>query len=158
MSFRAASILTALWAAACGGGERPASALDHLAIEATTFAPALGVDLPSMTRTASGLYLQDLVAGDGPVVQAGQATSVRYAGWLPDGTQFDATGPSGPPFAFRPGRGEVIAGWDEGVVGMRVGGRRLLVIPPSLGYGASGSGPIPPNAILVFVVDVVESR
>ena len=108
-----------------------------------------------MTKTASGLHYRDLVVGEGPAVEAGQAVSVRYAGALPDGTQFDATGPGDRPYTFHPGRGEVIAGWDEGVVGMRVGGRRQLILPPQLGYGARGSGPIPPNAILVFTVEVV---
>ena len=127
-------------------------------IGSTTFAPALAVDLHAMTRTPSGLYLRDLAAGTGPAVQAGQLVEVHYAGSLPNGTQFDANGPADRPFAFHPGRGEVIRGWDEGVVGMRVGGRRQLVIPPALGYGAQGTGPIPPNAILVFTVEVVRAQ
>jgi peptidylprolyl isomerase len=144
--------------AACGGQRPDAAPATTGSIEETVFDPAVGVDLTTMTRTESGLYYKDLVVGDGAEVLDGTPTSVRYAGWLPNGRQVDATGPNGPVFTFRPGRGEVIAGWDEGVVGMRTGGRRQLVIPPALGYGAGGSGPVPPNAVLVFVVDVVETR
>jgi peptidylprolyl isomerase len=150
--------LVLLLAAACGGPRSEAAPAMTGSVEETVFDPAVGVDLSTMTRTASGLYFKDLIVGGGAEVVAGKPTSVRYAGWLPEGTHVDATGPTGPLFTFSPGRGEVIAGWDEGVLGMREGGRRQLVIPPALGYGASGSGPVPPNAVLVFVVDVVETR
>lgn len=129
---------------------KPAAA-DNMTIETATFAPALGVDLKASTRTSSGLYYRDILAGDGPAVAAGQQVSVTYTGWLPDGKQFDAG-----PYAFRLGARAVIPGWDEGLVGMRVGGTRQLIIPPSLGYGAMGNPPvIPANAILVFNIDVV---
>ena len=124
-------------------------------IETTQFAPSLEVDLSAMTKTPSGLYFRDLAVGNGKAAAPGNTVSVRYAGSLPNGQQFDATGPSDAPFVFRLGQQEVIAGWDEGVAGMRPGGRRQLVIPPGLGYGANGGGPIPPNAILVFTVQVV---
>lgn len=140
---------------ACGGKE---AASGMPAIETTTFAPSLGVDLSAMTRTATGLYYRDLTVGTGPEVRPGQTVAVRYAGSLPNGRQFDATGPGDAPFTFVAGAGEVIGGWDEGVPGMRVGGRRQLVLPPDLGYGARGAGPIPPNAILVFTVEVLSAQ
>ena len=142
-------------AAACAKeGATPMTA----AIDSTTFAPALQVDLSQATKTGSGLYYRDLVVGSGPEVEAGQTVAVHYAGFLTDGTSFDANQPGKEPFTFQPGTGQVIAGWDEGVVGMRVGGKRQLILPPDLGYGARGIGPIPGNAILVFTVDVVAIR
>lgn len=127
-------------------------------IESTTFAPALQVDLSQATKTPSGLYYRDLVAGDGQEIRPGQTVAVHYAGFLTDGTPFDSNQPGKEPFTFQPGTGQVIAGWDEGVVGMRVGGKRQLILPPDLGYGARGIGPIPGNAILVFTVDAVAIR
>ncbi len=127
-------------------------------IEATSFAPALGVNLAASTRTSSGLYYRDLSAGTGTMTARGMSLSVRYTGSLANGTQFDASAAGSPPFTFTLGTSEVIAGWDEGLVGMRVGGRRQLIIPPALGYGSRGSGPIPGNAILVFSVDLVSAR
>ncbi|HWZ59198.1 MAG TPA: FKBP-type peptidyl-prolyl cis-trans isomerase [Gemmatimonadaceae bacterium] len=108
-----------------------------------------------MTKTASGLAYQDKKVGTGAAATAGKMVSVHYTGWLPDGTKFDSSRDRNEPFDFPLGAGHVIAGWDEGVAGMKVGGRRLLVIPPSLGYGAGGTGPIPPNATLVFDVELL---
>jgi len=119
-------------------------------IESAAFAPALHVDLTASTKTGSGLYYRDLLVGDGPAVASGQQVSVRYVGWLPNGEKFDAG-----PYAFALGTGAVIRGWDEGLVGMRVGGSRQLIIPASLGYGSMGQGKIPPDAILVFNVDLI---
>jgi FKBP-type peptidyl-prolyl cis-trans isomerase FkpA len=127
-------------------------------IESATFAPALNVDLTASTKTASGLYYRDLTVGTGPEVATGQQVSVHYGGWLPNGALFDENVVGQPPLTFTPGAGGVIDGWEEGVVGMRVGGKRQLILPPALGYGAGGSGPIPPNAILVFTVEVVGVR
>jgi len=108
------------------------------------------------TTTASGLVIEDLVIGDGALAQSGQNATVHYTGWLTDGTKFDSSKDRNDPFAFGLGRREVIAGWDEGVQGMRVGGRRKLTIPPALGYGARGAGGvIPPNATLVFEVELL---
>lgn len=122
----------------------------------TTFAPSLGVDLASMTKTPSGLAYKDAKVGTGPVAKAGQTATVQYTGWLPDGTKFDSSRDRNEPFNFPIGAGHVIKGWDEGVAGMKVGGRRLLVIPPDLGYGARGAGGvIPPNATLVFDVELL---
>jgi peptidylprolyl isomerase len=120
-----------------------------------TFAPSLGVDMTAMTKTPSGLAYQDKVVGKGATATAGHTVSVQYTGWLPDGTKFDSSRDRNEPFDFPLGAGHVIPGWDEGVAGMKVGGRRLLVIPPALGYGAGGAGPIPPNATLVFDVELL---
>jgi FKBP-type peptidyl-prolyl cis-trans isomerase FkpA len=106
--------------------------------------------------TPSGLIYDELVAGTGAAARAGSDVLVHYTGWLTDGTKFDSSVDRGEPFGFPLGQGQVIAGWDEGVEGMRVGGKRKLTIPPSLGYGAYGAGGvIPPNATLVFEVELL---
>jgi len=118
------------------------------------FHPDLEVDLDAMTRTATGLYVRDYQEGDGATVAAGDSVEVYYTGWFSSGHVFDSN-TSGTPLAFRVGVGRVIPGWDEGLQGMREGGERQLVIPPELGYGASGFGLIPPNAVLVFRVNLL---
>ncbi len=123
----------------------------------TSFAPALGVDLNRMTKTASGLYYEDEIVGAGATAQAGKPVTVHYTGWLANGTKFDSSVDRNKPFGFTPGLGMVIAGWDEGVAGMKVGGTRRLVIPSSLGYGARSVGPIPPNSLLVFTVQLLSA-
>ncbi len=106
--------------------------------------------------TASGLKYADLTVGNGATPQTGQICNVFYKGWLQsDGTVFDQNQPPNDPFSFAIGQGNVIAGWDEGVATMKVNGKRRLVIPPDLAYGASGQGDIPPNATLVFDVDLI---
>jgi FKBP-type peptidyl-prolyl cis-trans isomerase FkpA len=105
---------------------------------------------------AGGLQYADAQVGSGAEAAAGQRVTVHYTGWLTDGRQFDSSRDRGDPFRFNLGAGQVIRGWDEGVAGMRVGGRRTLVIPPDLGYGARGVGPIPPNATLVFAVELLD--
>jgi FKBP-type peptidyl-prolyl cis-trans isomerase len=109
----------------------------------------------SAVTTASGLIYEDLQVGDGATAKSGDAVTVNYTGWLADGTKFDSSLDSGQTFDFTLGTGSVITGWDEGVVGMNVNGIRLLVIPPDLGYGASGYGSIPGNATLTFEVQLV---
>ena len=106
----------------------------------------------------SGLKYQDMVVGSGAEATPGRRVSVHYTGWLQsDGTKFDSSVDRGTPFDFTLGRGEVIQGWDQGVAGMKVGGKRKLTIPANLGYGAQGTpgGPIPPNATLVFDVELL---
>ena len=120
--------------------------------ETLKYADELKVDLSQMTRTASGLYYLDRTTGTGAVAKMGDVVSVGYVGTLADGSVFDRSG-MGSPYQFTLGQGEVILGWDEGIQGMKVGGRRLLVIRPSLGYGPDSPGAdIPPNATLVFDV------
>jgi len=126
---------------------------------AASFAPELDVDLSTFERTPSGLYVKDLATGGGPAAAPGQTAVVHYTGWLPDGTRFQSSLDRNEPFAFPIGAGQVIPGWDEGVAGMSVGGRRKLVIPANLAYGAQGGGGvIPPNATLVFEVELLEVR
>ncbi len=109
--------------------------------------------------TPSGLEFIDVVPGTGDEARAGQQVTVHYTGWLTDGTKFDSSRDRGDPFQFGLGRGQVIAGWDQGVAGMRVGGQRRLIIPPDLGYGARGAaGVIPPNATLIFDVELLGVR
>ena len=111
------------------------------------------------TTTPSGLIIDDVVVGDGAVAAAGQSVTVHYTGWLTDGRKFDSSKDRNDPFVFPLGRGHVIRGWDEGVQGMKVGGKRKLTIPPGLGYGARGAGGvIPPNATLVFEVELLGVR
>ncbi len=110
----------------------------------------------STRTTPSGLIIEELATGDGSVAAAGQTVSVHYTGWLTDGTKFDSSKDRDEPFEFPLGAGHVIAGWDEGVQGMKVGGRRKLTIPPKIGYGTRGAGRvIPPNATLVFEVELL---
>ena len=116
-----------------------------------------------MIRTASGLQYDDTRTGDGATAQAGQHVTVHYTGWLHDpgkengrGAKFDSSKDRGDPFRFQLGASMVIAGWDEGVQGMKIGGTRLLQIPAELGYGARGAGGvIPPNAELLFEVELL---
>jgi FKBP-type peptidyl-prolyl cis-trans isomerase len=121
---------------------------------------------PSATRQAasvnkevtlpSGLGYTDVVVGTGAQPQAGQTVKVNYTGWLADGTKFDSSLDRNQPFSFVLGMGQVIKGWDEGVATMKVGGKRRLTLPPELGYGARGAGGvIPPNATLVFEVELL---
>lgn len=119
------------------------------------YAPTLGVDLAAMTRTESGLYYRDTQPGEGEIAAVGRHVEVHYTGWLTDGTEFDSSHNRGATFDFVLGTGAVISGWEEGIAGMRVGGRRQLVIPPALAYGRDGYGIIPPNATLVFETELV---
>jgi FKBP-type peptidyl-prolyl cis-trans isomerase len=112
------------------------------------------------TTTASGLIIDDKVVGTGETAKAGDGVSVHYTGWLfyggERGKKFDSSKDRGDPFEFSLGAGQVIKGWDEGVQGMKVGGTRLLTIPPNLGYGTRGAGgAIPPNATLIFEVELL---
>jgi peptidylprolyl isomerase len=117
-------------------------------------APTPGPD--GAVTTASGLKYVDEVVGTGESPKTGQSVTVHYTGTLENGTKFDSSLDQGRPFTFRIGTGSVIAGWDEGLMTMRVGGKRRLIIPPNLGYGAAGSPPkIPPNSTLIFEVELL---
>lgn len=101
------------------------------------------------------LVVQDLVVGTGATAVAGDTVTVHYVGTLTNGTKFDSSYDRNQPYTFRLGAGQVIPGFDQGVAGMRVGGKRRLTIPPDLAYGSQGQGPIPPNATIVFEIDLV---
>ena len=108
--------------------------------------------------TASGLKYVDEVVGTGESPSPGKMVTVHYTGWLENGTKFDSSVDRGRPFEFRIGAGNVIKGWDEGVMTMKVGGKRRLIIPPNLGYGAVPNGPIPANSTLIFEVELLGVR
>ena len=104
------------------------------------------------------LVIDDIVIGGGEEVKAGDTVLVHYIGTLPEGTEFDNSNKRGEPFEFTVGEGRVIKGWEEGLVGMKVGGQRVLVIPPDLAYGAQAMGPIPANSTLVFAIELLEIK
>lgn len=129
-----------------------------LAIAALIFLVTRGGDSGTVT-TASGLKYVDLAEGDGPSPQPGQMTTVHYTGTLENGTKFESSLDSGKPYEFKIGTGAVIKGWDEGIMTMKAGGKRKLIIPPNLGYGPQGSPPkIPPNATMIFEVELLGIR
>jgi peptidylprolyl isomerase len=105
--------------------------------------------------TPSGLKYVDEVVGTGENPRPGQNVTVHYTGTLEDGTKFDSSVDKGQPFTFRIGTGQVIKGWDEGLMSMKVGGKRRLIVPSTLGYGAAGRPRIPPNATLVFEIELL---
>lgn len=112
----------------------------------------------TITTTPTGLVIEELTIGEGAEAQNGQGVTVHYTGWLLNGKKFDSSKDRDDPFSFNLGYGQVIKGWDEGVVGMKVGGTRKLTIPPELGYGTRGAGGvIPPNATLVFEVELLDA-
>ncbi len=151
---RSLVILTSIGLVACGG-----SADREDSRPPAGFSASLGVDTAAMTKTPSGLRYQDITAGEGAEAAADRTVSVHYTGWLPNGEKFDSSRDRNQPFSFSLGAGQVIAGWDEGVAGMKVGGRRKLVIPADLGYGTAGAPPdIPPGATLVFDVELLDVR
>ncbi len=152
-SFLSATLVLAI--AACGSSSEPTASVP---IESTTFAPSLGVNLATSTRTPSGMYYRDITVGSGATLTAGQQVGVFYAGALANGSQFDARQAPSTPFSFKLGSGQVIRGWDEGVAGMKIGGKRQLIIPPALGYGGNANGPIPANSVLVFTVEAVSAQ
>lgn len=114
---------------------------------------------PKTVETSSGLQYVELVKGDGREAHSGETAIVHYTGWLTDGTKFDSSVDRNKPFSFPLGKGRVIKGWDEGVEGMNIGSKRKLIIPPNLGYGKRGAGRvIPPNATLIFEVELLDLR
>jgi len=141
-----AGLLVVGMAAACGDPTAPDDPTQ------LTYAPELGIDFSRMTLTDSGLYYQDTEIGTGSKVVAGDRVRVLYTGWLPDASIFDSNDDADNPLVFRVGLGQVIAGWDEGLLDMQPGGVRKLVIRPSLAYGKRSTGVIPANATLIFEV------
>jgi peptidylprolyl isomerase len=170
-----ALLAAAVVLAACGGdnkSDETAATPTPTATATKTPAPvgkvkvtgALGAK-PKVTITPinatppATLVKKDIAKGHGKKAKAGDTVTVQYYGALySNGSEFDASWDRNQPFSFPLGAGQVIPGWDKGVAGMRVGGRRVLTIPPDLGYGPQGSGPIPPNATLVFVVDMLKIK
>lgn len=156
-------LLAGLLAAGCSGSRgsktEPTGAVTTSPGEATT--PA---GTPSgagkIHHLASGLIYQDIVIGNGKMADPGLAVSVHYTGWLTNGTEFDSSVRRGQPLQFVLGSGRVIQGWEEGIKGMRVGGKRKLTIPPDLGYGAEGygGGLIPPNSTLLFDIELLSVK
>jgi len=145
----------------------PAKAIAGLAFVATLFAaaasPALGLDESKATTTLSGLKIIDTKVGTGATPKTGETCVMHYTGWLYEngakGKKFDSSVDRGQPFPFKIGVGQVIPGWDEGVSTMKVGGKRTLIIPADLGYGARGAGGvIPPNATLIFDVELLDVK
>ncbi len=123
--------------------------------EEPTAAPATAAT-PQLGATVTELKIEDSKVGTGAEAVVGKSVTVHYTGWLTNGTKFDSSKDHGQPFTFQLGAGQVIKGWDQGVAGMKVGGVRKLTIPPSLGYGANGAGGvIPPNATLIFEVELL---
>lgn len=139
------------------------TALASLFAFAAALLPARALAEPASTRTASGLEIVDTVEGSGAMPETDQTCVMHYTGWLYEGGQkgakFDSSVDRGDPFSFVIGTGQVIKGWDEGVASMKVGGKRTLIIPPELGYGARGAGGvIPPNATLLFEVELLDVK
>ena len=114
-----------------------------------------GGDSATAPTGGGTLVIEDLVVGTGATAAVGDTVSVHYVGTLTNGTRFDSSYDRGQPYAFRIGAGQVIAGWEQGVPGMKVGGKRRLTIPPSLGYGSQAYGPIPANSTLIFDIELV---
>jgi FKBP-type peptidyl-prolyl cis-trans isomerase len=162
--------LSAILFVGCSPGEKPgepkAAAAEPAAQPASAPAADASTAPASTGNEVMALQTIELAPGSGPEIKAGQNALVHYTGWLYDaaapekkGTKFDSSVDRNEPFEFPVGGGMVIKGWDEGVAGMKVGGKRRLVIPPDMGYGARGAGGvIPPNATLVFDVELVEIR
>ena len=153
---RFATMAGTLMVAACAGGA-PAGPLPPSDPAQLHFASELGIDLADFELTSSGLYVQDLNVGTGATARRTSRVWIYYVGWLPDGTVFDGQ-LEGDPFHARLGGSEVIRGWNEGIQGMRVGGRRRLVVRPGLGYGSRGRGKVPPGATLVFELQLIDAN
>ena len=148
-------MLCALIGAATPRGVLAQSGGGKVSLDTVQFAPALEVDLAASKRVAGGLYTRDLIVGDGRFASRGDEITVRYVGALADGRRFTAPADTA---TFKLGAGAVIDGWDRGLTGMRVGGRRQLVIAPDLGYRAKQAGAIPPNSVLVFELELLSVR
>jgi FKBP-type peptidyl-prolyl cis-trans isomerase len=118
-----------------------------------TYSPSKVEGAPK--KTSAGVEYWDIVVGTGAMATSGKTVGVHYTGWLADGTKFDSSVDRGKPIMFPLGVGKVIRGWDEGIVGMKVGGKRQLRVPPNAAYGSRGSGAVPPNAVLIFDIQLL---
>jgi FKBP-type peptidyl-prolyl cis-trans isomerase FkpA len=144
-----------LMAAACGD----ATGSGDPDLSSVEFAPGLGVDISHMEKVGSGVYILDRAEGTGTDSAAiGRTLQVRYRLWLPNGTAIEDNLAPKPTYRVVLGTHAVIQGWEEGLLGMKVNGKRLLVIPPSLGYGSRANGPIPANSVLVFEIELVSMQ
>lgn len=152
--FRLFAPLCVLITAGCSTAPAPVVVLP----ESLTYAPALEVDVGAMKRLPTGVLVRDLVEGEGRPARPGRRVALHYAGFLPDGTQIEQVAPPAPPMEFELGQRTVIRGWESGLLEMRPGGRRQLVIPATQAYGARRVGRVPPNSTLVFVVSMVSVR
>ncbi|HEY4215684.1 MAG TPA: FKBP-type peptidyl-prolyl cis-trans isomerase [Gemmatimonadaceae bacterium] len=149
-----AGLLALLSAAACGGsgGTGGAGATQRPVlgdVERTQFDPSLNVNLAAMSRRPDDMYVQDLTVGTGKVATTGRTVVVRFTGWLSDGKEFDSG-----ELTVTLGTNKTIRAWEVGLLGMRVGGKRRLIVPPALGYGDKANGPIPANAVLIFEMEM----
>jgi peptidylprolyl isomerase len=144
--------------AGCLGDTTTGPTAERIPIDCATLATSLAASEASLTTTSTGLKFRDQAVGTGATVTSGQTVAVHYSGCLVNGTKFDENTNVDPPLVFRLGASQVIAGFDQGIVGMKIGGRRQLVIPPALGYGGTQNGAIPPNSTLVFTVDAVAAQ
>jgi len=150
MKTQISTSLAVLTLVACTSSEPPSAPQ----VKPTPVAPASTSNAPR--TTSSGLIIETLAAGSGPLAKSGDKVSVHYTGWLTNGTKFDSSRDRNDPFSFRLGTGQVIPGWDEGVAGMQPGGKRRLTVPAQLAYGSRGAGGvIPPNAVLIFEVELL---
>jgi len=153
------ALLPLAFAACLEGSDLTTNVAPIVPIEETTFAATLNVDLSKSTKSASGLYTRDLTLGTGPAATSNSLVTVYYAGYLATGQLFDSRMSPSSPLSVQLGpNANIIKGWNEGVVGMKVGGVRQLIIPSELGYGPFGSSAIPPNAVLVFTVELVTAQ
>jgi peptidylprolyl isomerase len=162
-----AVVLVGIWLFVSKGTKQTATIYDSAAptVNNSTTPTATPIVTPTpvispvgkLTKMKDGLQIQDEVIGTGPVANSGDTIAVQYTGTLSNGKKFDSSYDHGQPFAFQLGVGQVIKGWDEGVIGMKVGGKRKLIIPPTLAYGSQdvGNGLIPPNSTLIFEVELV---
>ena len=145
--------LPLLAAAGACASDRPTAPITT--VEETTFAPALNVDLAASNRLGSGVYTRDLEVGEGPAVGSQSTVTLNYTLWLANGHQVESGSIDDPSEPYTLGQGQTIPGFEQGLVGMQPGGRRQILIPPAMAYGARGQGPIPGFAVLVFEVEML---
>ena len=155
----ALALLAVVFLAGCAGSAGSKAPQADSSSSAPAPDAAAAAPRTKVHKLASGLVYEDLIIGNGKMADPGLEVSVDYRGTLADGTPFDNSYDRGRPYTFTLGAGQVVAGWDQGIKGMRVGGKRKLIIPPDMGYGAEGRPPvIPPNSVLLFEVVLVAVR